>query len=81
MELRKDTGIRKSNPTKELLDEKLISRAIWECLKNEDSDGVIEIYLEAANKMQVAKETQLICSTYVGTHEKAHYPVGEKYQN
>jgi len=34
---------REYNPTKDLLDEKLIAKAIWECLKENDSDGVIEI--------------------------------------
>jgi hypothetical protein len=59
MSLRKDTGLRKSNPTEELLDEDLIGRAVWE---RGDAEGVIEvisIYLEAANKTQIAKETSI----------------------
>ena len=55
MKLKKDTGLRQSNPREELLDEELIRRAIWECLKNGDSEGVIEvisIYLETVNKTQ-----------------------------
>ncbi len=38
------------NPTKNLLDEDALGRAIWECLKNNDHVGVIEIiqaHLEA----------------------------------
>jgi DNA-binding phage protein len=70
MKLKKDTGIRQSNPTEELLNEELIGRAIWECLKNGDSEGVIEvisIYLEAVNKTQVAKENHMARSTMYHT--------------
>ncbi len=50
------------DPTEALLDEKQIGRAIWECLKNGDSEGVIEIiqiHLEAFKKTQLAKEADL----------------------
>lgn len=70
MKLKKNTGIRQSNPTEELLNEELIGRAIWECLKNGDSEGVIEvigIYLEAVNKTQVAKESDIARSTMYHT--------------
>ena len=66
MKLKKGTGIRKSNPREELLNEELVGRAIWECLKNGDSEGVIEvirIYLEAVNKTQIAKENDMARST------------------
>lgn len=59
MKMRKGTGIRRSDPTKELIDEELIGKAIWECLKNGDPEGIVEvirIYLDAVNKMQVARE-------------------------
>lgn len=39
-----------------------IGRAIWECLKNEDPEGVIEmikIHLDAVNKVQAAKKAAL----------------------
>lgn len=55
-------GVDTYNPTEALLDEDRIGRAIWECLKNGDSEGVIEviqIHLEACNKTQVAKDAQL----------------------
>lgn len=68
--LKKGTGLRESNPREELLNEELIGRAIWECLKDGDSEGVIEvirIYLEAVNKTQVAKETQIARSTMYHT--------------
>ena len=50
------------NPMKDLLDEELIARAIWECLKENDPDGVIEIleaHIGAKNKSQLAKEHDL----------------------
>lgn len=53
---------REYNPTKDLLNEQLIARAIWECLKENDPDGVIEIleaHLAARNKSQLAKELDL----------------------
>lgn len=37
---------REYNPMKDLLNEQLIAKAIWECLKDNDTVGVIEI-LEA----------------------------------
>lgn len=70
MKLKSSTGMRESNPREELLDEELIGRAIWECLKNGDSEGVIEviqIYLEAANKTQIAKESSMARSTMYHT--------------
>jgi DNA-binding phage protein len=49
---------REYNPSKDLLDEQLIAKAIWECLKEKDPDSVIEIlqaHLRAKNKHQLAK--------------------------
>lgn len=46
------------NPTESFLDEERIGRAIWKCLKNGDSEGVIEviqIHLKACNKAKVKK--------------------------
>jgi DNA-binding phage protein len=70
MKMKNNTGIRESNPREELLDQELMGRAIWECLKNGDSEGVIEviqIYLEAANKTQVAKDSSIARSTMYHT--------------
>jgi len=53
---------REYNPLKDLLDEKLIAKAIWECLKENDPDGVIEIleaHINAKNKSQFAREHNL----------------------
>lgn len=60
--LKSDMGIERYDPTEALLDEKRVGRAIWECLKSGDSEGVIEviqIHLEAYNKAQLAKEAHL----------------------
>ncbi|MFN4174186.1 MAG: DNA-binding protein, partial [Parachlamydiaceae bacterium] len=54
------------SPTQMLLDEDFISKAIWECLKNNDPEGVVEmiqIYLNAKNKAQVAEHSHLARST------------------
>ncbi len=50
------------DPMKDLLDEELIAKAVWECLKENDPDGVIEIleaHIQAKNKSQLAKEHDL----------------------
>ncbi|MBI5345606.1 MAG: hypothetical protein HZB76_00450 [Chlamydiae bacterium] len=55
-------GVDTYNPTEALLDEERIGRAIWECLKNGDSEGVIEIiqiHLEACTKTRLPKESHL----------------------
>lgn len=70
MRLKKNTGIRESNPREELLDEDFIGRAVWECLKEGDSEGVIEIiriYLEAVNKTEIARESSMARSTMYHT--------------
>ncbi len=70
IKLKKDTGIRECNPREELLNEELIGRAVWECLKDGDSEGVIEvirIYLEAVNKTEIARENSMARSTMYHT--------------
>lgn len=60
--LKENTGLKPYNPTKNLLNEKFIANAIWECLKNNDPQGVMEViesYLYALNKSKAAKETKL----------------------
>jgi len=63
---KKNTTIDSYDPTKALLDEERIGRAIWECLKNDDPEGVIEviqIHLEAVNKTKLAEEAKLSKTT------------------
>lgn len=60
--IRPGMGVDTYDPTKALIDEDRIGRAIWECLKNGDPEGVIEIiqiHLEAANKTQFSKEAHI----------------------
>lgn len=66
LKLRSDTGLKEYSPTEELLDEKFIAAAVWDCLKNNDPKGVVEViqaHLEVVNKQKVAKEAQLPRST------------------
>lgn len=60
--IKRGLGVDTYDPTEALLDEDRIGRAIWECLKEGDSEGVIEIiriHLEAINKAQFAKTVDL----------------------
>lgn len=50
-------GVDMYDPTQALLDEERVGRAIWECLKDGDSEGVIEviqIHLDACSRMRIA---------------------------
>lgn len=50
------------SPTEELLDETFTAQAVWECLKNNDPEGVVEIiqaHLRVVNKSKAAKERNL----------------------
>ena len=54
--------LREYDPMKDLLDEQLIAKAVWECLKGNDPDGVIEIleaHLRAKNKSKISREHDL----------------------
>lgn len=54
------------NPTKDLLNEQLIANAVWECLKDNDPNGVMEVleaHLAAKNKSKLAKEHDLSRTT------------------
>lgn len=54
------------DPSKDLLDDKLIAQALWECLKENDPDGAIEIleaHFSAKNKSQLAKKHDLLRTT------------------
>jgi DNA-binding phage protein len=55
-------GLIPYSPRKELLDERFIAQAVWECLKNNDPEGVLEviqIHLRAVNKSKAAEQTDL----------------------
>lgn len=64
--LKKDAKVREYSATDRLLDETFIAKAIWECLKNNDPQGVMEIietHLEVVNKVRVAQKTDLSRAT------------------
>ena len=66
MKLKKNAKVIEYSPTQELLDETFIAKAVWECLKNNDPEGVIEIietHLEIVNKAQNAQKNELSRST------------------
>lgn len=66
MKIRKDAKVIPYSPTEELMDEEFIAKAVWECLKNNDPEGVVEIietHLEIVNKVRAAKEKELSRST------------------
>ncbi len=66
MRLKQNTGIKEINPTEELLNEELISRALWECLKDGDDKGFKEVilaYVEACKKAHTAKKAAVSRST------------------
>ena len=55
------------DPMKDLQNEQLIAKAVWECLKDNDPDGVIEIleaHLRAKNKSKLAREHDLPRTTF-----------------
>lgn len=61
------TGLTEFNPTEELLNEDLIARAVWSCLKNNDPEGVVEMIAAhnyAKNVTARAKENDLPRTTF-----------------
>lgn len=64
--LKSDSCLIEYSPTQDLLDETFIALAIWDCLKNNDAKGVVEIiqaHLNVINKQKKAKEADLPRST------------------
>lgn len=66
LKLKKGAKVTESNATLKLLDENFIALAVWDCLKNNDPEGVIEIiniHLEVVNKVKAAKTVDLSRAT------------------
>ncbi len=64
--LKKNAKVEEFSPTVELTDENFIGRVILECLKDNDPEGVIEAieaHLDAINKLQFSRETEIPRST------------------
>lgn len=74
LKLKPGAKVRKHSPTKVLSDEKFISKAIWDCLKNNDPEGVIEVleaHFAAINKLKFSKEAHIPRTTlYHVLHSK-----------
>lgn len=67
MRLKKNMGLVEYSPTKELLNEERIASAIWECLKNNDPEGVVEI-IEA--HLRTKNKTELFLITHFLTNNQ-----------
>lgn len=66
MNMKRKNDLIPYDPIKELTDETFIGKAILECLRNNDPEGVmevIEIYLGALEKMQFLKKSKVPKST------------------
>ena len=66
LRLKKGVRFAKHDPFKTLLNEKLIAQAFWDCLKENDPEGgmeVISAHLNALNKVSLAKELEMPRST------------------
>jgi DNA-binding phage protein len=66
VKLKPQAGLTPYSPTQEILKGDVIGRAILECLRNNDPEGVIEvisIYLNALNRVQISKKAKLSRST------------------
>jgi len=62
LKLKKGAKVTECSATGRLLDERFIAMAIWECLKNNDPQGVVEIveaHLDVVNKVKAAQEIDL----------------------
>ena len=62
LKLKKNAPVTECSATEKLMDENFIALAVWECLKNNDPEGVMEIietHLEVVNKVKASQETEL----------------------
>lgn len=62
LKLKKNVKLSKISATEKMLDDKFIGEAIWECLKNNDPQGVLEViesHLEIVNKVKAAQSVDL----------------------
>ena len=60
--LKKNANVTEIDSAQRLTDEKFIGEAIFDCLKNNDPEGLMEVistYLEAVNKVKAAEEHKL----------------------
>ena len=70
LRLKKGIKLAKHDPFKALLDEKIIAQAFWDCLKENDPEGAMEVisaHLSALNKVHLANEAEISRSTLYHT--------------
>lgn len=66
LRLKKGAKVSKYDPFKELSDEKIVALAFWECLKDQDTQGALEIieaHLSVTNISQLSEEARIPRST------------------
>lgn len=64
--LKKNANVTEIDSVKRLTDEKFIGEAIFDCLKNNDPDGLMEVistYLKAVNKVKASEANKLSRAT------------------
>ncbi|MBS0654467.1 MAG: hypothetical protein JSR46_01710 [Verrucomicrobia bacterium] len=62
MKLKSREGLKRYSPTEQLLDKDFIAKAVWECLENNDPEGVVEVieaHMRAVNRTKAAKDIDL----------------------
>ena len=65
--LKKRVKLSKHDPFKTLLDEELVAQAFWECSKENDPEGAMEVitaHVNALNKASLSKEAEIPRSTF-----------------
>lgn len=64
--IREDAQVYPLELSKDLTDDKLVAQAFWECLKENDPEGAMEmvaIYVREVNKLKHSKEKNISRST------------------
>lgn len=64
--LKKGAKVRRYKPYQALADEGFVAQAIWDCLRNNEPEEIVDIikgHLLAVNKLQACKEGDLARST------------------
>ncbi len=59
---KKGVKVRSTNKAKKMMNKKIISKALWECLIANDTDGfkeILRVHLELTNKEKLTKDTGL----------------------
>jgi len=62
LKIKAGATVKAYDPTKALANETRIAKAIWECLKDGDHEGVVEIleaHLMAVNKLKFSREANI----------------------